>query len=96
MPHPTPRHFGKRGWICLIPKGLKFFATTKRLQAIEGSRVKVELGHGTDQVCSRWQALRRGIRGTARIHMGLRGKGGAGRGTVEQKLGVEVCASRTG
>src|SRR6266852_3894986 len=38
---PTPpRYFGKRGWICLIPKELAFLATTKRLQVIEEARVK--------------------------------------------------------
>jgi hypothetical protein len=35
---PPPGCFGKRGWICLIPKGLTFLATTKRLQDDENKR----------------------------------------------------------
>ncbi len=53
MPYPTPRYFGKRGWICLIPKGLTFLATTKRLQAVEGARVKAVVGLEVGEGCSR-------------------------------------------
>src|SRR5260370_18902479 len=67
----------------------------KRPQAIEGPRVRVGLGQGTDQVCSGWQALKRGSGGSARIHLGLPGKGGAGRGHCQQNLDMEITASVT-
>jgi len=35
--YPHPGCFAKRGWICLIPKGLTFFETTKRLQELDRS-----------------------------------------------------------
>src|SRR6266849_5158370 len=50
MPTP-PRHFGKRGWICLIAKELTFLATTKRLQEYGnkgvGANYRRELVEGT-------------------------------------------------
>jgi len=35
--YPHPGCFAKRGWICMIPKGLTFLATTKRLQELDRS-----------------------------------------------------------
>src|SRR5260370_35154292 len=64
----------------------------KRPQAIEGPRVRVGLGQGTDQVCSGWQAVKRGVGGGARMHLGWPGKGGAGRGHCQQGLDMEVSA----
>jgi hypothetical protein len=53
MPTPTPRHSGKRGWICLITKELTFLNATKRLQAVDGSRVRGVAAGGVWEVCSR-------------------------------------------
>ena len=79
----------------MIAKELTFFAMGKRRQAVEGPRVRVGFGQGTDQVCSRWQALKCGIGGRARIPLGLRGKGGAGGGHCQQNLDSEITASVT-
>ena len=53
MPHPTPRHFGKRGWICLIAKELTFLGTTKSLQQYERSRVTAGVARAVGEGCSR-------------------------------------------
>jgi hypothetical protein len=50
--YPHPRYFAKRVWICLIPKGLTFLAMTKRLQEIEGSRVRGGVAGAVCEVCS--------------------------------------------
>ena len=50
---PHPGCFGKRGRIYLIPKELAFFATTKRLQEIEGARVRGGTAGGVSEVGSR-------------------------------------------
>src|SRR5260370_34025194 len=52
---PHPGCFGKRGWICLIPKELRFLGATKRLQALEGSRVR---GGAAGEVWGRWSGDR--------------------------------------
>jgi len=51
--YPHPGCFAKRGWIFLIIKELTFLGTTKRLQEIEGSRVKGRATGGISEVCSR-------------------------------------------
>jgi hypothetical protein len=42
MPTPTPRHFRKRGWICLIAKELTFLEVPKSPQNTENMGVATE------------------------------------------------------
>ncbi len=53
---PHPGCFAKRGWIFLIIKELTFLERHKRLQEIEGSRVKGGALGGVCEVCSRLHA----------------------------------------
>jgi hypothetical protein len=45
-----PGCFAKRGWICLIIKELTFLERHKRLQEIEGWRVKAGTAGGISEV----------------------------------------------